>query len=228
MLSRQGTRLSSQVHDYVKQQLLDGAIQVGSAIPVEAIAARLGISRQPVMDAVRRLAQEGFVQVVPQVGSFPREYSVEEMADFFRLFAESEAVVASLAAERRNAAGIARMRLFSDEIGRLRGADLSDLELAKQYRLLNRSFHSEMRAMMNSSAVAEIVETLGDQSDFLVSAAQTPIFMKRLEAAHEEHEMVIAAIERGDAHRAASIMRQHVLAIADRIIASASPPSAQG
>lgn len=205
----------------MKQQLLNSELEMGVAIPVDAIASRLGVSRQPVMDALRRLAQEGLVDVVPQVGSFPRSYSVQEIQDFFRLFAESEAVVASLAATRHDAAGIERLRRISEEIGRLRGSELSDFELAKEYRALNRRFHAEIRAMMGSSAVAEIVETMGDRSDFLASAAQAPIFLKRLEAAHEEHESVIAAIECGDAYRAASIMRQHVLAIADRIVASA-------
>ncbi|HEY6869100.1 MAG TPA: GntR family transcriptional regulator [Novosphingobium sp.] len=225
MLTRQRTGLSAQVHDYVKQQLLDGEIAIGSAIPIDAIAARLGISRQPVMDAVRRLAQDGFVDVVPQVGSFPRTYRVREIVDFFRLFAESEAVVAALAAERRDPAGIARLRQISAEIGALRGADLPEPELARTYRKLNRRFHSEIRAMMDSSAVAEVVETMGDQSDFLASAARAPIFMKRLDAAIDEHEQIIAAIESGDAARAARLMRQHVLAIADRIVASASEPA---
>lgn len=222
MLPRQGARLSSQVHEYVKQQLLDGEIAQGNAIPVEAIAAQLGISRQPVMDAVRRLAQEGFVEILPQVGCFPRHYDWSEIADFYLLFAESEAVVARLATQRRTAPGIARMRSLSNEISELRDAGLPPGELANHYRTLNRKFHSEIRAMLGSPAIAEIVETQGDRSDFLAASARAPIFMKRLEAAHDEHERIIAAMEQGDAEAAADIMRRHVLAVAERIADSAA------
>lgn len=74
-----------------------------------------------------------------------------------------------------------------------------------------------MRAMTKSSSVSDIVERMGDQSDFHVALARAPIFMKRLKVAHKEHEAMIAAIEKGNAREAVEIMRAHVLAIAARI-----------
>lgn len=169
------------------------------------------------MDAVRRLSQEGFVNVVPQVGSFPRRYGTQEMLDFFELFAESECVVAKLACERADVGEVARMKSVSAEIDRLASLKLDDRELGRQYRVLNRRFHFEMRSAAKSSAVSEIVETMGDRSDFLIAVAQTPIFMEKLKDAHEEHEAMIAAIESRDVISATSIMRRHVLAIPERI-----------
>lgn len=209
--------LGAQVYEHVKQLLLDGELESGAAIQVDAIASDLGVSRQPVMDAVRRLVQEGFVTIVPQVGSFPRSYKVGEILDFFKLFAESESIVAMLACQRADAAGLARLKTVSTQIGKLRGSGLSSDELARQYRTLNRRFHTEMRDMTGSIAVAEIVESMGDRSDFLVALSRAPIFPKRLKEAHAEHEEMIAAIQARDSERAMSVMRRHVLTIADRI-----------
>jgi DNA-binding GntR family transcriptional regulator len=50
---------------------------------------RLTRCRQPVMDCMKRLATDGFVVIVRQVGCQVRSYSAEEIAHFFRLFAET-------------------------------------------------------------------------------------------------------------------------------------------
>ena len=50
--------------------------------------------------------------------------------------------------------------------------------------------------MTKSAAVIELGERMGDQSDFFVAAANAPIFFKRLQAAHREHEGMIAAVEK--------------------------------
>jgi DNA-binding GntR family transcriptional regulator len=219
MLQRVNTRLNVQVYEHVKQLLLDGKLPLEEAIPVDAIIADLGVSRQPVMDAIKRLAQEGFVNVIPQVGSFPRKQDIKEILDFFAFFAEAECVIARLACERAEPAEIARLKSVSHEIGRLRSQSFDDLELARQYRSLNRRFHSEMRAMTKSAAVSEIVERMGDQSDFYIALSHARIFMRRLKEAHKEHEAIIAAIEARDCDRAMSIMKHHVLAVSERIAA---------
>src|SRR3546814_11189711 len=73
------------------------------------------------MDALRRLSIEGFVEIVPQVGCRPRRPEINEIRDFFRLFAEGEAIVAELAAERAEPNVVLTLRLISAQIGALAG-----------------------------------------------------------------------------------------------------------
>lgn len=217
MLRRQKTGLGMRVYQHVKQLLLDGAIHVDTLIPIDSIAADLGVSRQPVMEAVRRLALEGFVSITPQVGSYPRQYDAQEMIDFYKLLAEAESVCVALACQRATSAEIKRLKAASNEIGQLIDSPLDQAELAQEYRRLNQTFHSEMHAMIRSTALAEMTEMMGDLGDFLVATAEAPIFMERLKMAHKEHQAMIAAIEARDTELAVLTMRRHVLAVAERI-----------
>lgn len=217
MLRRQKSGLGVQVYQHVKQLLLDGALELGTLMPIDAIASDLGVSRQPVMEAVRRLALEGFVTIVPQVGSFPRHYELQEMVDFYKLFAEAECVCVDLACRRAAPAHIKQLRSVSAEIGRLMNGDLDAVELSREYRRLNQKFHFAIHSTIQSAALTEVTEVMSDLGDFLVATAGAPIFMERLKVAHEEHETIIAAIEAQDSARAVDTMRRHVLAVARRI-----------
>ena len=102
-LKRQNARrggLSETAYSHVRGMLVAGEITGEEWFPIEEIAESLGTSRQPVMDALRRLAVEGFVEIVPQVGCRPRQFELHEVRDFFKFFAEGEAQIAELAAQR--------------------------------------------------------------------------------------------------------------------------------
>lgn len=180
-------------------------------IPVDEIASELNVSRQPVMDAVKRLAIEGFVVVVPQVGCKVREYSAEEIHEFFELFAEGEALVAELAARRATAEDVLKLQIISGQIEQLPSLKFGKHDLARVYRGLNRSLHSEIRRIARSAPVTEIVESMGDRSDFFVATSGRPMFAETLNAAQSEHQAIIAAIAKRNANAARDAMRLHVL-----------------
>ncbi|MBL4837927.1 MAG: GntR family transcriptional regulator [Kordiimonadaceae bacterium] len=77
------TTAGSRVYEYVKDNLLEDAYRNLERIPIEKIAKELGVSRQPVMDAIKRLSAEGFIEIIPQVGSRLRQYSSRDVLDFF-------------------------------------------------------------------------------------------------------------------------------------------------
>ena len=210
-------KLAEDVYQVIKDTILNGGYDSRDWLPIDEIAAREGVSRQPVMDAMKRLALGGFVSIVPQKGCRVRLYDSGQVQDFFRMFAEAEGLVAELAAQRASEDDIADMRLVSTRIGRLQQANLAPLELGQSYRRLNREFHLRMRAASGSPVVAEVVESLGDRSDFFVAQAGRPIFSSRVETAHREHEAMLDDIVRRDWRSAKRIMRGHILAIAKRL-----------
>lgn len=210
------TRLSDQVYSYIKEQLLDGVYAPDGLLPIDDITKTLGVSRQPAMGALKRLALEGLVSVVPQVGCRARRYSREDAIDFYRLFAEGEALLAELAAERAAPSEIISLKIVSAQIGQLRELEREPQELSRQYRLLNNRWHSELHNLARSPRVRAIVEVQRDLGDYYVATAQNAIFGERLSEAHKEHEEIIDCLIRRDGKRAATIMRAHVLAISER------------
>ncbi|MFD2580403.1 GntR family transcriptional regulator [Novosphingobium colocasiae] len=159
---------------------------------------------------------EGLVTIVPQVGCRARRYDITDAIDFYRIFAEGEAILAELAAERAEPNDLIALRIVSAQIGQLREEKCSAEELGRLYRVLNNRFHSELHRIARSPTVAEVVEAQRDRSDFYVAMIKRPIFGERLRIAHDEHEELFDAVSRHEPKRAAQIMRQHVLGIADR------------
>jgi DNA-binding GntR family transcriptional regulator len=71
LYSRRGG-LAERAYDHIKRMLITGEVTRRDWFPIDKIAGTLKTSRQPVMDALRRLSTEGFVDIVPQVGCRPR------------------------------------------------------------------------------------------------------------------------------------------------------------
>ena len=189
----------------------------GGWLPVDELAVELQVSRQPVMDAMKRLAIEGFVDVVPQVGCKVREYSTAEIHEFFILFADCEAIVARLAAERATPEDITHLRIVSGQIEQLATVKLSKYDLARLYRSLNRTLHTQIRQMARSAPVTEIVESLGDRSDFFIATSGRPMFAETLAVALAEHTAIVNAIAKHNPAAAHEAMQKHVLGTDTRL-----------
>lgn len=93
------SRLASLVYGGIKDALLEGEHEAAERLSVDQIARAHGVSKQPVMSALRRLSIDGLVEIIPQVGVEVARYAQEEIDDFFELFASVESTVARLAGQ---------------------------------------------------------------------------------------------------------------------------------
>ncbi len=217
-VSPRGTALAEKAYIHVKTRLMEGRHIIGDLIPVEEIAAQLSISRQPVMDALKRLSIEGFIDIVPQVGSRVRQHGKTEIQDFYRLFALGEGLIAELAAVRAKPTDITQLRLISKQISDLLAMATDDEERGRLYRVVNRRLHGELRRIIGSPSLTEIVESMGDRSDFYIAGARIPVFSPGLDDAHREHEQIINAIAANDPRGAHAAMEAHIHATASRLM----------
>lgn len=222
-----GTGLAERAYLYVKTQLMEGRYVGGDWLPIETVASELDMSRQPVMDAIKRLSSEGFIDIVPQVGSRVRRYDRSEIQDFYQLFASCEGLVAELAASRAAPTDITQLRLLSRQISELFTLTSSEEEQNRLYRMLNRQLHTELRRITRSPAMTELVEMLGDRSDFYIAGASEPVFSHGLVEAHAEHERLIDAIAAGDEKLARAMMEAHIRGTARRLAQRLAPSSTE-
>jgi len=205
-------------YEYIRKELLRGRFAPTTMLPVEALASEIGVSRQPVMEAMRRLSDDGLVQVIPQVGCRVAVHSPREIADFFRVFAVVEGILANLAAERHDPKELVRLRLLSAEIGVLRKPKTPPPVQSEGYRTLNREFHGVIHSMARAPQIAQLARGFWDRSDFhLTSSSSFSLFAERLEAAHHDHEEIIKLIESRNAEQAGTTMRDHILAFSKRL-----------
>lgn len=206
-------RLAEAAYEHLKAKLLDGEYAAGDRVSVEEVVSRLRVSRQPVMEAVKRLAGEGFVEIIPQVGCRVVVPERREIEDFFRVFATVEGLCAELAAARASDADLDGLAAVAGRLRLKRG--MSAEEQAHRYRVHNREFHGEIHRLAGSSIVHGIARGLWDKSDFFITTAiGTVPFVLRVKDAVGEHGDILAAIRRRDGSLARRRMEEHVFAFA--------------
>ncbi len=210
-----GGRLSRQVYDEVKDRLLRGDYAGGEPLSVDEIRGRFGVSKQPVMEALRLLAADGLVDIVPQVGSVAAKYSAQDAVDFYRMFARFESVIAEVAAVRATSAGLARLRAVAAGMHTLE--ESADPEVRSQsYRTGNREFHALIHELSASPIMVATSRRLWDLSDFLIATAgprhaMSPVLVHR----NGEHDAILAALGVRDAAAAGRAMEDHILGVID-------------
>ena len=208
-------QLTEQAYQTVKQRLLIGNYRAGDRISAEELVIELGTSRQPIMDALKRLATERYIEIIPQVGVRVIARERQDVLDFFPILAATESVCAALAAERADKAGAAKLTEINDRIGQLLLDDMEDDLRARGYRALNRDFHRQLNALAQSDVLSPIAAFMWDQSDFFISSTfDVSLLMGRLRTAYEEHELVCQAVTAKDPDGARKAMEDHILAFA--------------
>lgn len=209
-----GGRLLGRIYEAIQNRLLEGEYPAGSKLSVEAIRAEFGVSKQPVMEALRLLSADGLVEIFPQIGCVVTEYSLEEVEDFFRMFAGFESVIAAAAAQRRTDEHLDELYLAARRMDRL-NSEPDPAVRARQYRIQNRNFHEIIHRMAHSRVMSNMSRRMWDLSDFLINTTGAPQpFGSAIVERNEDHSRIIKALEAGDTATAKAEMEQHILSTA--------------
>src|SRR4051812_10300996 len=129
--------LGERAYRRLRDSIVQGTLQAGSRISERSLASALGISAQPVREALRRLEQDGLVVTLPRRGTVVAEFGLERLAELGRIRAALEGVAAALAAERMSGEDLASLtRIVRGMRGATAAADTAALAD------LNERFHA--------------------------------------------------------------------------------------
>ena len=208
---RTGQRLGQVILDELKERLLSGRYPAGSRISIEDVKAEFGVSKQPVMDAMRRLEATGLVQIVPQSGCRVAAYTTQEILDFFNLFGRFEGEIAAAAATRRTDAQLVQLDGVWQRIADLESSD-DTAARSRGYRFLNREFHLVIHQMAHSRVMAELSERMWDMSDFFINTIGGPEPLSEAVAdRNHDHDVIRSAIRSRRAEIARVAMQSHIV-----------------
>ncbi|MBS7788592.1 GntR family transcriptional regulator [Roseococcus sp. SDR] len=197
--------LGEQAFRQLRDAIIRGALAAGSKISERGLAARLGISAQPVREALRRLEREGLVVTLPRSGTVVAEVGPGQLAELGRIRAALEGVAAALAAERLDGAGLAALTAL---LRRMEAATLAADHAALD--AANEEYHALIHAAAGNGFLARSLASLRayDQAGTHRAVGSTP---RDLPKSLAEHRSIVAAFRRRDPGLAEARMRQHVL-----------------
>jgi DNA-binding GntR family transcriptional regulator len=197
-------------YEAIKRKLISGQLAAGARVDINALIEEVQTSRQPVIAAINRLAADGYLRVVPQVGCWVATVDLDEVADFFRVFALTEGLACELGALRRTPTDLVALKGNLAETMRLLDSRADAATQASEFFRLNREFHGLIHGMANSGYVANQAGAMWDRCDFYLSCADPHIQGERIAESEAEHETIAQAIGDGDARRAGALMVAHI------------------
>ncbi|MFC8800429.1 GntR family transcriptional regulator [Promicromonospora sp. NPDC057138] len=197
------------VYDEVRRLIVLGTYPAGQPVTELELCERLGVSRTPVRESLRRLESDGLVRAARR-GVTVVELDAKALRDAYLVRASLEALTAELAARRQrdgelSPASLARL---------VEHADLAD-EATRHGDLVagvrhNRVFHRSVAALADNQAALEVLDRIWDQITVSTRASLTASARPAL--VDDEHRRLIQAITDGDPQEAAAHAREHVLA----------------
>jgi GntR family transcriptional repressor for pyruvate dehydrogenase complex len=224
-------KLYEQVIERLREYVADAGLGVGDRLPAERdLAARLGVSRTSIRQAVVALEVQGLVEVRHGGGIFllrqtwtPEPFARmldrrRRLPDVLEARDALETKIAALAAARRTEADLREMdAALADMRDAIATGDLGERA--------DRRFHGAITAAARNPLLAEAMANLADR--IAESRAESLRQPGRPEQSLAQHQAIVEAIRRSDPDAAAEAMHHHVVNVGRVKLLDWSPEAEQ-
>lgn len=188
----------------LQQNIISGEIKPGARLDEVSLAKEYGVSRTPVREALLQLSSVGLIELRPRKGAFVTQLSIKTLMEMFELMAELEGLCARLAARRASAKELDELREVHEKSRS--AVEAQDLNLYYSY---NQQWHEIIYTAGRNDFVKEQTILLRNR---LAPYRRAQLGRsRRIEGSFEEHEEIIAALEKGDDAGVEALMREHVV-----------------
>ncbi len=203
-------RRADVLRDQLEQDIVTGVLRPGERLDEQGLAARFGVSRTPIREALMQLATAGLVTLQPRRGAFVASLSLKEIVERFEVMAALEGACGALAA-RRITEGERRELLEAHEAcAREAAGGGSDA-----YYYANERFHHVIYAACHNAFLAEQARQLHDR---LKPYRRLQLRARsRVASSLAEHQGIVDAILAGDGDKAERLLKGHVLIQGERL-----------
>jgi DNA-binding GntR family transcriptional regulator len=195
--------LHAEVTDRLRDMIVEGQLPAGGRINEAAVAEALGVSRTPLREALKVLASEGLVELLPSRGARVARITGVEIGQLFEVISGLE----------RHAAELATRRMTKHDLDKLQGLHrrMERHHAARRrhdYFRLNHEIHNLIVALAGNAILESTHAKLmakARRGRYLAILSE-----QRWDEAMAEHQELMAAIAAGDAARAGEVMLRHV------------------
>jgi len=199
------------IFNTLRDAIVSGELKPGERLMEVALAEKMGVSRTPVREAVRRLEMEGLVTMTPRKGTHVAEITVKDIMDVLEVRAALDKLATELAAKRakpehkRQLENIHKQYIACLQKQNLTGAIKKDVE-----------FHEVIYSAAGNSKLTGVASSLREQIyRFRV------LYMKDFSNAEEvlkEHQAILEALQEGNSEIAGRLAEEHIVHQKETII----------
>jgi DNA-binding GntR family transcriptional regulator len=195
--------LHDEVVSRVRDMIVEGRLEPGDRLHEGPICEELGVSRTPLREALKVLASEGLIDLLPSRGAIVRSFTPKDVWDTLVVIGHLEALAAELTCKQASDAEIASVRTLHDQMM---------AEYAKRNRMeyfkLNQAIHGAIVALSKNDTLRALHDNLQARLKRIryVGNESAP----KWQGAVDDHAEIIAALEARDGARLGAILRQHM------------------
>lgn len=197
------------LREQIEELIVTGALQPGAKLDESDLAARFGVSRTPIREALIQLASVGIIEIRPRRGAAVPAISAHKLVEMFEVMAELEAMCGRLAARRMSPAD--HVKITEAHESCRAAVESGDTDA---YYLHNDRFHQLIYEGSHNAFLAEQVSNLQLR---LSPYRRLQLRVRdRMARSFAEHQQILNAILAGDSESSEEFLRKHVLVQGDR------------
>lgn len=204
------TALHDTLVNRLRDMIIEGHLSPGTRLNEGQLGQMLGVSRTPLREAIKYLASEGLVELVPSRGAVVKRFGAKDVQDMLLVLGTLEELAAKLACVIASEEGIAEIRGLHDRmVQHYKAGD------RLEYYKLNQNIHTAIVALSGNAPLAEIhamLQTRLKRIRFI--GHEGP---EKWAAAVAEHEEMIEALEARDQQRLAAVLGRHLTNAWERV-----------
>ena len=191
------------VFNTLRQAILRGELKPGERLMEIQLANKLGVSRTPIRDAIRKLELEGLVLMIPRKGAEVAEITEKNMLDVLEVRRALEELAVKLACERITEEEIQELKDAADAFQKI----LSEKDITKIAEA-DEAFHDVIFKSTGNDRLIQLLNSLREQMyryrlEYLKREEYHPQLL-------EEHQQIIDRITRKDQSEAAELIDRHI------------------
>jgi DNA-binding GntR family transcriptional regulator len=202
--------LHDEVASRVRDMIIEGRMPPGQRVNEVALGQLLGVSRTPLREAIKTLASEGLVEMVPARGAVVRSFTLKDLADSLAVLKALEQLAGRTICESGSAAALAELAALH--------AAMMDRYAARDrlaYFKLNQEIHAAIARLSGNAVLASLHAQLQSRMRRIRFVGHEG--PEKWAAAVAEHEEMAAALARRDADALAAVIGRHLDAAVERV-----------
>lgn len=203
--------LHDQVAARLRTMLVEGLIQPGAKLNERELCERLGVSRTPLREAIKLLAAEGLVDLLPNRGAIAVKLTEADVLNTFEVLAMLEGMSGELAAQRITDAELTEIRALQYEMM----ACFARRDLSGYYRI-NARIHSAINNAARNPVLSNAYRAINARVQSL--RFRTNQNETKWQLAVQEHEQMVEALAAHDAAAMKALLVQHLYRKRDTIL----------
>ncbi len=195
--------LHDELLERLRQMIIDGDLMPGEKVPEKDLCDRFGVSRTPLREALKVLANDGLVTLTPNRGAMIADLTLEDLEEAFPIMGALEALSGEMACANITDAEITDIKKLHNKMV----AHYEAREI-KPYFRTNQKIHEMILAAARNQTLSSLYR--GFEGRIRQARYLANMSTSRWTQAVREHEKIIAALEARDGAGLAKILKNHL------------------